>query len=93
MIIAIAGFALASAFTYGELVLDWRAPHADHKIKLALTSSEVAEWPAFMGTNTGIGIVRTGPTHRCGAHRSVVHCARSGDLTAVVAQPAGEFCK
>ena len=39
IMIAVAGFALASAFTYGELVLDWRTPHADHKIKFALTSS------------------------------------------------------
>jgi hypothetical protein len=32
-------------------------------------------------------------TCRCGARRSAVYYARSGDLTAVVARPVGEFCK
>jgi hypothetical protein len=37
--IAIAGFALAGAFAYAELVLDWRMPRAEHQMKFALTSS------------------------------------------------------
>ena len=37
--IAAAGFALLGVLAYSELVLDWRTPHADQKIKFALTSS------------------------------------------------------